>query len=863
MKKMKKGVLFSCLNFLLACAGLCVFSLSFPSWNVPVYAVATVMLAVSAALFELIYAKAKGLKKPVLRTFICGGAFLAFYFGSVFLINNIILQERKSVTASYYAVSILSVLFTVLFVIALRALKKKFFPAALAVLLAAAIGLAPLLAETYNDYKIKHPTRAASPVGFSEYKEEERGLVNKANFYVSPKGNDKNSGTLKKPFKTIERAQAAVRKLDKKGLNGITVAVMAGEYRVKSLEFIKADSGTAGCPVTYCAYGDGEVIINGGITLEPSSFKAVTDSDVLSRLSDDAKENVLCADLKAYGLTKADWGKIYTIGSYNTAAKYDGDWVGDIYSELFINDKRQTLARYPDEGWLKTDKVLHTGCGRESDGALTAVENWDDIRNPDTDVYQISAALTERISSWRTLDDVWMFGFFKYDWADASSPIGEFNAEKRSLSPKFVSTYGTKEDAPYYFFNVFEELTAPGEWYLDRENGILYVYPDSDINTSTIDFSVTTETVIKINADHLTFDGFTVKGTRGDGISGSGNNITVQNCLIKNVAGNALILNGSNNLAFANEITHTGKGGIYLDGGDRETLTAGNSRAENNLIHDWSEIYQTYQPAVTLGGVGNICSHNEIYNSPHEAITYGGNNHIIEYNHIHDVCLLSDDAGAIYAGRRWDFYGTEIRYNLIYNVGSGEHRPCGIYLDDALSGQTVYGNILVNVPSIGLHLGGGRDLTVKNNIVINSEDRAISYDSRARDGVFGGWFTHSSQKNGDMWQLLFDSPWQSEIWQKAYPAMQNFSSDFDNTDSPDFVPNPANSVVSGNIIINSKGSIGDISNDADRFSDISGNILLKTNQADDYFTDYESGDYSLKNVPDGFETIPMEKIGRY
>ena len=38
---------------------------------------------------------------------------------------------------------------------------------------------------------------------------------------------------------------------------------------------------------------------------------------------------------------------------------------------------------------------------------------------------------------------------------------------------------------------------------------------------------------------------------------------------------------------------------------------------------------------------------------------------MIEYNNIHNVCLLSDDAGAIYAGRSWVMYGNVIRYNAV------------------------------------------------------------------------------------------------------------------------------------------------------------------------------------------------------
>ena len=38
-------------------------------------------------------------------------------------------------------------------------------------------------------------------------------------------------------------------------------------------------------------------------------------------------------------------------------------------------------------------------------------------------------------------------------------------------------------------------------------------------------------------------------------------------------------------------------------------------------------------------------------------------------------------------------------------------------------------------------------------------------------------------------------------------------------------------------------------------------IILKT--PDDIFKDAANGNYTLKNVPDGFEQIPFDKIGRY
>ena len=660
-------------------------------------------------------------------------------------------------------------------------LRKKTIVRVFAVLLvlvlaatAVYFGRMGILYLRYRDFQ------AADPVLQNAGRKEEENEMNDGNLYVSTTGDDLNAGTKDAPLRTIEKAMEAVRGMDKTGMDGVTVCIEPGEYRVSSLTFGAADSGTQDCPVTYRADG-GETVLHAGVTLRPADFRAVREYPAIAeRLTADAQDHVVVLDLKQepYALTGEDWGRIFAVGSYNTADKYDGDWTGPLYCELFVNDERQSLARYPDEGFLLTEEVVKTGRGKESDGAKTANKDWDTLRNPEPDVYRVSEKLAARIGTWKDLQAVWMFGFWKYDWADASAPILSFDRTTRELTPRFVSLYGTKTDAPYYFYNVLEELTAAGEWYLDRENGLLCLWKPDGFDNASIDLSLSEQPVIQGEVSRVTFDGFTIQGTRSDAVVLTGDGITVQNCRIKNVAGNALCLTGNGNLAVGNEITHTGKGGIILTGGDTDTLRAGNCIAENNLIHDWSEIYQTYQPAVTLNGVGNVCAHNEMYNSPHEAITYTGCSHVIEYNLIHDVCLLSDDAGAIYAGRSWVWYGNVIRYNCIYALGSEDHWPNGIYMDDALSGQEITGNILVNVPRFALHLGGGRDLNVTNNVIINAGDRAVSYDDRAREGALqDGWFDHAA-KGGDMWTALYASPWQSPVWQTAFPQYKTMTDDF-------------------------------------------------------------------------------------
>ena len=580
-KQIKNKIIYFVLGIVLSMVGLYYFHMQYLCYEyTPLLFILAVAVCIGGALLSIPSRQKPDKKKTVVNAAVTALVYGVVLAGLMLLINCIISNSELNQIALVIPVYLSFIMITIsAFLCVARIFNSKILKSILSViiLIGFAIGsysyIVPLaIDEFYKDFK------APAPVLSTYVAEKEDSTMINGDFYVSTKGNDSNSGTKDAPFLTIEQAVETVRNTDKAGRNGITVCIEAGEYRVSSLEFTKEDSGTADCPITYCAYG-GDVIFNGGITLSADDFKAVTEYPTAERLTDKAKKNVVVADLtKApYSLTNEDWGKIYAIGSYHTANSYDGDYVGELYCELFVDDKRQTIARYPDNDYLLTEEVVKTGLGKESDGALTVVENWDEICNPESDIYRVNSDLAKRIAGWETLDDVWMFGYWKYDWADASSPIGIFNAETGEISPKFVSLYGTKTDAPYYFFNVLEELTTEGEWYLDRENGLLYLWKPENIEEAQIDLSLSLKPIINAESDYITFDGITVKGTRSDAIVITGNNNTIQNCLIKNVAGNAVIMTGSNNLAYNNEITRTGKGGIIISGGDAETLTPGNS----------------------------------------------------------------------------------------------------------------------------------------------------------------------------------------------------------------------------------------------------------------------------------------------
>lgn len=673
-----------------------------------------------------------------------------------------------------------------------------------------------------------------TPTGLAVAEKRDRQAP-QGDIFVSTIGDDNSNGSEVTPVKSLERALEIARSIEK---DKKVICFKEGEYNIKPITLTSEDDGIV-------FYGENNVRLNGGFELNWSDFV-------------DYNGKIKKLDLSKYGITAEDIGNVRAFGQYNTAVKYDED--GCLYSELFVGDKRMTLARYPNVGEknLRTGKVVDNGDTRDiyKNGKTTINPDWDTMKNPRGGKFKVSKKIINRMKTWKNSNDIWMFGYFYYDWADSTTPVKSFDSN--SITTKYASPYGFKKNAEFYFFNVFEELDVENEWYIDKNSMTLYFIPPKDCKNQTVSLSLAKDALFTLDgAKNVVFDGITMCGSRSSGIKGEGDNITIKNCTIKNVAENAVELNGNDILVECNTMTAMGKGGVILTGGDRQTLTSSNNMITNNLIYDWSQVYKTYQPAIGMHGVGMTASHNEIYESPHEAIAYTGNNHVIEYNNIHDVVKLSSDAAAIYSGRSWSNYGTVIRNNAIYNIGSGDFKPTAIYFDDGLSGQTAYGNLLVNIPSCGVLIGGGRDVNFYNNLIVNS-GTPIQYDARCIEGVEKDtWFVHA-KKGNTLWKTLEEVDIHSEIWKNAYPTLAEISYDFNNIKDSKFPANPSNSKVNDNVIVGAKQNIGSITKRVYNYSSIKNNTLFKLKE--NVFVG--GGNYNLNRSVANFETLQFSQMGR-
>ncbi|MFI5224046.1 MAG: PDZ domain-containing protein, partial [Nitrospirales bacterium] len=87
---------------------------------------------------------------------------------------------------------------------------------------------------------------------------------------VSTTGDDRNPGTISRPLKSFQAAQAAVRKLKKEHSGTLSVYFRAGTYYLPdTIVFTPEDSGKTGAPIIYAPYPGEQVLLSGGSRLSP------------------------------------------------------------------------------------------------------------------------------------------------------------------------------------------------------------------------------------------------------------------------------------------------------------------------------------------------------------------------------------------------------------------------------------------------------------------------------------------------------------------------------------------------------------------------------------------------------------------
>ncbi len=520
------------------------------------------------------------------------------------------------------------------------------------------------------------------------------------NIHVAVSGNDAGPGTAAAPLASLTEVKNRLRALAQSGQSDalpIVVWLHGGTHHVDGgLHVVAGDIPDV--PVSFRALPGEIVRVSGGRQIPPEAFAPVVDAAVLARLDPLARGNVVCCALAACGIESL--GAMASHGFAFPSQPAD--------PELFINDRPMPVARWPKSGALLTTTVPDQGTKIGESPMRGATFTCDD----------------GRVARWATARHAVCHGQWGHDWAPSTVPVVSVDPRGGAIVLGAPSIYGVRAGKRFVMMHLLEEIGEPGEWYVDRDAGILYLWPPQALAGSRIEMSALTSPLISVRGvRQISFHDLIIECARGTGVILDGSNNRLVGCELRNIGGAAVTVGGEDNGVIGCHVHDCGQGGIFLGGGDRRTLTPGGNFAVNNHIHDFNRIVRTYRPGIKFDGVGQRASRNLIHAAPHFGLYLHGNDHVIENNEICDVCLDTDDAGAFYMGRNPSERGSVLRGNFFHHVGTGrDGGTSAIYIDDGAGGVLIEDNVFFRTGNRGtlgmgaICINSGKDTTIERNI---------------------------------------------------------------------------------------------------------------------------------------------------
>ncbi len=570
-------------------------------------------------------------------------------------------------------------------------------------------------------------------------------------FFVSPNGNDTNPGTVTAPFQTLEKARKSVRtQLSVTKGKSIVVNIKGGNYYLENpVVFSSEDSGTENAPVIYKAAEGEKPVLTGSRAIR--NWRLLENPEKLKILPLESHGKIYVANLKTAGIS--DFGDPTEIGKR---------------PELFCNGQLQTLARWPNTGFVRAG--LAKG---KTEAPPTYIEKHGTVEG-------VFEYLGNRQDRWVAESDARLEGYWYWDWSDEYQKVKKIDTRSKIIylcEP--YHHYAYRDSLRYFGLNLFCEIDQPDEWYLDRTDGLLYWFsPEGvDPNQSNVTLSVFSAPfmVEMKNCSNVTINGLSFQEGRGSAIFvGEGKNCQLSGCRIERFGKDGIHIDGGERHGISGCLLQNfGCRGIDIKGGDRKTLTPANHFVENTVVEHFSLYKRTYEPAIHLEGCGIRINNNRFSYSSSSAMRLEGNDFTIEYNEISHVVNESDDQGGIDIYNNPSYRGVTIRYNRWSDIKGGtRHGAAGVRLDDMISGVTIFGNIFERCGALhfgGVQINGGKDNLVENNVYYNCI-AAVSF-TKWREEHWRKELESPAMKK----KLYEEVDIHSELYQCKYPALKNMS----------------------------------------------------------------------------------------
>lgn len=553
--------------------------------------------------------------------------------------------------------------------------------------------------------------------------------------FVSVLGDDRWSGQLEAPAadrsdgpvaslaRALEIARQWRRQSPAQAKAAVVITLRGGTYYLREpVVLTPEDSGSAESPLRIQAYQDEQPVLSGGRLLR--GWKPVV----------------------AQGRT---------VWQLEIPEVRSGLWM---FRQLWVGGRRASRARHPNQGFLTIEGL--------PDVAKDTPWNQGQSR------FRFCAG---DVSCWPSLTAAEAVVFNR--WVESRLPIRRCDDKERLLEFSKRSVFRLDPGDLYYLEHSREALDAPGEWFLDREQGRLEYLPRAGetLEHSSVIAPVLPQVVRMVGeprqdrwVKHIHWQGITFAHTewyfpeqsrRGRDVGGFAQAAVevpgavygegVQQCVFDrcrfaHLGTYALELGRgcTDNRITRCTFTDMGAGGIKIGETvirDEPAEQTRRNQVSDCTLRDGGHLFASAVGIWIGQSPDNHIAHCEIADFYYTGISIGwtwgygrslAGGNVVEFNHVHHIGRKSDGSGPLLSDMGGIYtlgiqQGTIIRNNLWHDIAALKYGGWGIYFDEGSSGIVAENNLVYHTTHGGFHQHYGRDNLVQNNIFAFARDHAL------------------------------------------------------------------------------------------------------------------------------------------